>query len=52
MAWRSSGSSNEALINNLARNGLIESDRVKEAMLKVHSPYITYCPSSLWMLKG
>lgn len=35
MAWRSSGSSNEALITNLERNGLIESDRVKEAMLKV-----------------
>ncbi|OAL54881.1 protein-L-isoaspartate O-methyltransferase [Pyrenochaeta sp. DS3sAY3a] len=35
MAWRSSGDSNEALINNLARNGLIKSDRVKEAMLKV-----------------
>jgi hypothetical protein len=35
MAWRSSGSSNEALINNLKQNGLIESDRVKEAMMRV-----------------
>lgn len=35
MAWRSSGSSNAALINNLAANGLINSDRVKNAMLNV-----------------
>lgn len=35
MAWRSSGPSNEALITNLGRNGLIQSARVKEAMLKV-----------------
>lgn len=35
MAWRSSGTSNEGLIANLARNGLIESERVKEAMMKV-----------------
>ncbi|KAF2800812.1 protein-L-isoaspartate O-methyltransferase [Melanomma pulvis-pyrius CBS 109.77] len=46
MAWRSSGATNEALIANLAENGLIDSNRVKEAMLKVdrahfapHSPY-------------
>lgn len=38
MAWRSSGDSNESLITNLARNGLIKSDRVKEAMLKVPTP--------------
>jgi hypothetical protein len=36
MAWRSSGSTNEGLITNLHRNGLIEADRVKDAMLKVH----------------
>ncbi len=36
MAWRSSGSSNQGLVTNLAQNGLIESDRVREAMLKVH----------------
>lgn len=35
MAWRSSGSSNSALVHNLARNGLIKSDRVKSAMLAV-----------------
>jgi hypothetical protein len=33
-AWQSSGSSNEGLVNNLFRNALIESERVKEAMLK------------------
>lgn len=44
MAWRSSGDSNESLITNLARNGLIKSDRVKEAMLKVsgHTTSNTY----------
>jgi hypothetical protein len=35
MAWRCSGESNEALINNLKKNGLIETERVKEAMMKV-----------------
>ena len=35
MAWLSSGSSNAGLINNLARNGLINSERVKNAMLAV-----------------
>ena len=39
MAWRSSGPSNEALIENLSRNGLITSERVKNAMLSVHSPF-------------
>ncbi|KAI4154218.1 MAG: hypothetical protein LQ340_001809 [Diploschistes diacapsis] len=38
MAWRSSGSSNAALIANLASNGLIHSDRVKQAMLKAILP--------------
>ena len=35
MAWRSSASTNAALIANLVNNGLIHSGRVKEAMLKV-----------------
>jgi hypothetical protein len=35
MAWRSSGSTNEALIGNLANNGMIKSKEVKEAMLGV-----------------
>lgn len=46
MAWRSSGVSNAALVENLARNGLITSPRVQEAMLRVdrahyapHAPY-------------
>jgi protein-L-isoaspartate(D-aspartate) O-methyltransferase len=43
MAWRSSGASNEALINNLKANGLIESDRVREAMMKV--PGTTLLPT-------
>ncbi|KAF2849257.1 protein-L-isoaspartate O-methyltransferas-like protein [Plenodomus tracheiphilus IPT5] len=43
MAWRSSGSSNETLITNLRRNGLIESDRVEQAMLKVDRAH--YAPS-------
>ena len=35
MAWRSSGATNAALIQNLANNGLITSDRVKTAMMNV-----------------
>lgn len=35
MAWRSSGATNEALIENLAQHGLINSERVKQAMLGV-----------------
>ncbi|KAH7378731.1 protein-L-isoaspartate O-methyltransferase-like protein [Pyrenochaeta sp. MPI-SDFR-AT-0127] len=46
MAWRSSGSSNDTLIGNLARNGLIKSERVKEAMLKVDRAH--YAPSSAY----
>ena len=42
MAWRSSGSSNAALIANLATNGLIKNDRVKEAMLKVSMIYLEH----------
>ncbi|EFY97875.2 protein-L-isoaspartate(D-aspartate) O-methyltransferase [Metarhizium robertsii] len=46
MAWRCSGGSNEQLIENLWRSGLITDPRAKEAFLKVdrahyapHSPY-------------
>lgn len=35
MAWRSSGTSNEDLVNRLWKNGLITDERVKEAFLKV-----------------
>ena len=38
MAWRSSGASNEALIENLFKNSLITSSRVKQAMLGVRWP--------------
>ena len=42
MAWRSSGTSNEGLIENLSRNGLIHSSRVKEAMLGVGALHLQY----------
>ncbi|KAK5716734.1 hypothetical protein LTR15_009626 [Elasticomyces elasticus] len=46
MAWRSSGATNEALIENLARNGLIKQERVKKAMNGVdrahYAPYAPY----------
>jgi hypothetical protein len=35
MAWRSSGSTHEELIENLYRNGLITDQRIKNAMLQV-----------------
>lgn len=35
MAWRSSGATNAALIANLLENGLITTERVKQAMLGV-----------------
>ncbi len=37
MAWRSSGISNVGLVENLAHNGLIKSQRVKAAMLAVRT---------------
>jgi protein-L-isoaspartate(D-aspartate) O-methyltransferase len=43
MAWRSSGPTNAALIGNLASNGLITTDRVKQAMLAVDRGH--YAPS-------
>ncbi|KAI6855155.1 protein-L-isoaspartate O-methyltransferase-like protein [Hortaea werneckii] len=44
MAWRSSGASNQALIENLASNGLITQGRVKQAMLGVDRAH--YAPAS------
>jgi hypothetical protein len=35
MAWRSSGSTHQELIENLYRNGLINDKRIKNAMLQV-----------------
>ena len=53
MAWRSSGASNAGLINNLARNGLIKSDRVKQAMLAVSLPdFKIYQPIPPFFLKS
>ncbi|KAF1825102.1 protein-L-isoaspartate O-methyltransferas-like protein [Dissoconium aciculare CBS 342.82] len=41
MAWRSSGATNAALVENMARNGLITSSRVKQAMLRVDRAHYT-----------
>lgn len=35
MAWRSHGTSNETLVQELWRNGLIKDERVRDAFLKV-----------------
>lgn len=35
MAWRSSGNTNKELVDNLFKHGLITSERVRDAMLKV-----------------
>jgi protein-L-isoaspartate(D-aspartate) O-methyltransferase len=35
MAWRCSGSSNKELVENLFKNGLITSSRVRDAMMRV-----------------
>ena len=37
MAWRSHGSSNDELIEHMTRNGLVNSERVKQAMKSVSS---------------
>lgn len=39
MAWRCSGASNRELVENLFQNGLIESPRVKGAMLSVRHSF-------------
>ncbi|EME39883.1 hypothetical protein DOTSEDRAFT_137927 [Dothistroma septosporum NZE10] len=43
MAWRSSGTTNASLIDNLSANGLITSERVKNAMKAVDRAH--YAPS-------
>ena len=49
MAWLSSGSSNDDLISQLKRNGIVKSPRVEEAMKavdrKFYSPYNPYVDS-------
>ena len=47
MAWRSSGGTNEELVNNLHRNGVIESERVRKAMLRVYTMYQPVRPLKL-----
>lgn len=42
MAWRCSGESNRALVDNLRKGGIIESDRVAQAMLAVDRGL--FCP--------
>ena len=42
MAWRCSGSTNAALVENLAANGLIRNERVKRAMLSVCSVHLMF----------
>ncbi|ROW02502.1 hypothetical protein VMCG_06024 [Cytospora schulzeri] len=44
MAWRSHGSTNNELVEQLWRNGLITDERVKEAFLKVDRAH--YAPTS------
>ncbi|OAA34714.1 protein-beta-aspartate methyltransferase [Metarhizium rileyi] len=44
MAWRCSGASNEQLVENLCRSGLITDPRAKEAFLKVDRAH--YAPQS------
>ncbi|TVY45467.1 putative protein-L-isoaspartate O-methyltransferase [Lachnellula subtilissima] len=44
MAWRCSGKTNVELIDNLFKNGLITSPRVRDAMMKVVDR-AHYCPS-------
>ncbi|TVY26464.1 putative protein-L-isoaspartate O-methyltransferase [Lachnellula hyalina] len=43
MAWRCSGKTNVELIDNLFKNGLITSARIRDAMMKVDRAH--YCPS-------
>ncbi|KAF2758169.1 protein-L-isoaspartate O-methyltransferase [Pseudovirgaria hyperparasitica] len=43
MAWRSHGATNQELVENLAKNGLIKSASVKQAMIRVDRAH--YAPS-------
>lgn len=50
MAWACSGTSNAELVSNMASNGLINSDRVKKAMMSVCTPLLT--PRSYSTIRG
>ncbi|KAF2835778.1 protein-L-isoaspartate O-methyltransferas-like protein [Patellaria atrata CBS 101060] len=43
MAWRSSGTSNSGLIENMVRNGLIKDENIKKAMLNVDRAHYAPC---------
>jgi hypothetical protein len=47
MSWRCSGVSNSELVNNLVRNGLIKSDRVRNAFLAVDRAH--FCKTDPYM---
>ena len=47
MAWRSHGTDNKSLVENLYKNGIVKSNKVKEAMLKTDRAY--YANSSLFI---
>lgn len=42
MAWTCSGRTNEELIDNLWKNGLITSERVRDAMKRVRRPPLSF----------
>ncbi|CAB3399040.1 unnamed protein product [Caenorhabditis bovis] len=45
MAWRSSGNTNKELVNNLIKNAIIQTERVKNAMLAVdRGDFTQTCP--------
>jgi cell division protein YceG involved in septum cleavage len=43
MAWYCSGSSNNELIENLSKEGLIKNERVKRAMMAVSIALVSAC---------
>lgn len=47
MAWRSHGTDNKSLVENLYKNGIIKSNKVKEAMLQTDRAF--YANSSLFI---
>ena len=42
MAWRCGGTTNAELVENLYRNKIVQTPRVKEAMLKVNPPSLHF----------
>lgn len=52
MAWRSHGSTNNGLVDCLADNGLIKTDRVKQAMKSVGGRLILAQSTLLIIISG